>query len=239
MKTVVFDVDDTLYDQIEPFRKAIEVSFSSNVLIKGDISLEKLYKKFRFFSDLVFPKTVDGSLSLNDMRVFRITEAFKYFDYKITLEEAEMFQKKYQLYQGEIELLEEMRELLTQLSEQDIQLGILTNGPTNHQKSKIKQLGIETFIPEANRFISEEVGIAKPNIAVFKLIEENLSVTANELIYIGDSYENDVIGAKNAGWKCVWLNKYQKELTSEDILPDKELRNCRELSQVLSSMLSE
>lgn len=239
MKTVVFDVDDTLYNQIEPFKQAIKASFSTDILTKHKISMSQLYIRFRFFSDLAFPKTVDGSLSLEDMRRFRVKEAFNFFGCVITIEEAENFQKNYKLYQEKIELLDEMKQLLVELTNQNIQLAILTNGPTNHQKDKIKQLGIEQFIPETHRFISEKVGIAKPDPAVFKLIEDRLNISAEDLIYIGDSHENDVVGAKKAAWQCIWINKYEKKLSPEDIKPDREITSSREVSQVLNAMLND
>ena len=29
--------------------------------------------------------------------------------------------------------------------------------------------------------------------------------------YIGDSLENDIIGANNAGWKAIWINRYKRK----------------------------
>lgn len=54
---------------------------------------------------------------------------------------------------------------------------------------------------------------------------------------VGDSYENDVIGAKNANWKCIWLNK--KGLKAMDIKPDYEVNDEEALLNLISKIVKE
>ena len=51
----------------------------------------------------------------------------------------------------------------------------------------------------------KSVGIRKPNLGIYKKMEERLEIYGSNLIMIGDSYENDVCGALNAGWKSIWI----------------------------------
>lgn len=53
MKAILFDVDDTLYDQVVPFQKAYEDLFEG----RYDLKVEELYKRSRYYSDEVFEKT--------------------------------------------------------------------------------------------------------------------------------------------------------------------------------------
>ncbi|MDT2866219.1 HAD family hydrolase [Vagococcus carniphilus] len=222
MKTVIFDVDDTLYDQIEPFKRAMIEVFPSEYE-KLSSKKEALYLRFRYYSDKVFHLTEDGSLSLEDMRVYRITEALKDFSFSVSEDSAKKFQESYHYYQGKIELRDDVFELLDDLNSKQVPVGILTNGPTNHQKQKIVQLGLSSFLDEGKVFISEEMGVAKPDVLAFRNIEETFETHPKNCIYIGDSYENDVIGAKSAGWYVIWLNKYGRKLNETDIKPDVEL----------------
>lgn len=50
MKAVLFDVDDTLYDQVIPFQKAYEELFKGSF----ELSIEELYKRSRYYSDEVW-----------------------------------------------------------------------------------------------------------------------------------------------------------------------------------------
>ena len=60
MKAVLFDVDDTLYDQVIPFQKAYEELFKGSF----ELSIEELYKRSRYYSDEVFEATQRGEMSM-------------------------------------------------------------------------------------------------------------------------------------------------------------------------------
>lgn len=237
MKIVVFDVDDTLYDQIDPFKKAMTEVFPE-IMEVLEVSMSQLYLRFRYYSDKVFHLTENGTLPLEEMRVYRITEAMRDFSYVISTEQAQDFQESYQKNQGQIVLKKEMEDIITNLNENNITMLILTNGPTEHQKRKIKQLGLESFLDEKKVFISEEVGLAKPNREIFEHIENRFASSfPSDFIYVGDSYENDVMGAKGANWKCIWLNKYQKIIEKTTFQADVELTDYHKLDRVLASLL--
>ena len=74
---------------------------------------------------------------------------------------------------------------------------------------------------------SEEAGIEKLNRRMFDMIATKLGVKNDEVIYVGDSYKKDVMGAKNAGMTPVWYLSLQNK-TDEDVLAAcnyAELRN--------------
>lgn len=52
-----------------------------------------------------------------------------------------------------------------------------------------------------------ELGHAKPEIGFFEKILEGESINNNEIIHIGDSYKSDYLGALNAGWSAVLLDR--------------------------------
>ncbi len=54
--------------------------------------------------------------------------------------------------------------------------------------------------------ISEEFGRRKPHPAIFISVLEKLGVAPSEAMYIGDSWDDDVVGAHNAGIPSVWIN---------------------------------
>lgn len=204
MKAIIFDVDDTLYDQLVPFQRAIQQQFSI-----PDEQMAQLYLAFRQISDANFHASERGDISMEDMRVLRIQGACEQFGYRVTRDQALTFQNDYARFQGEIVLTEEMQEVLTFCVAHNIPIGIITNGPTEHQWKKIHQLGLLRYIPKESIFISAEVRVAKPDTLLFRHVEQQLGMTANQMIYVGDSYENDIVGAKNAGWQAIWLNRRQ------------------------------
>lgn len=229
MPTFIFDLDDTLYNQIEPFQKAVEKNFEVE-----HISIETLYVSFRKHSDELFYLEISGQMSMVDMHINRISRALEEFEINISREYAVQFQKDYQHFQYNIQLTEDVEQTLNYCVQKGIQLGIITNGPLEHQRNKIKQLGIEKWIPTENIFISSEVGIAKPDVEIFELVEEKLNVNKSDIYYIGDSYPNDIIAAKEAGWKTIWVNRRGKQI---DTLHEYEVNQSMSILSTICSIV--
>lgn len=215
MQAVFFDVDDTLYDQLRPFAKAFEKNFNFN-----DVSLEALYITSRKLSDEVFHLTENQQMDKQDMHIYRIKQALTYFGKNISYQQALSFQKDYENYQKEITLFPDIVRVFNICVANKIQMGVITNGPSEHQKGKIQQLGIQNWIPDKNIIISSEVGIAKPDIQIFHLAEARIHLKKESIYYVGDSFKNDMIGAKNAGWKVIWCNHRFHKKIPNTVEPD-------------------
>jgi len=50
-----------------------------------------------------------------------------------------------------------------------------------------------------------EAGAGKPDKRMYNLLMSKLGVTADEILVVGDNYEKDVLGAKAAGMRAVWV----------------------------------
>ncbi|MBC2248748.1 HAD family hydrolase [Listeria sp. FSL L7-0123] len=233
MINLIFDIDDTAYDQLKPFESAFKTVFGT----ANQLKIESLYVKSRFYSDEVYHRVVRGEMPKAEMHVYRITQALADFDYQITKREAESFQRAYEQNQRKIELSPGIKEILTWAKKNQITMGIITNGPKEHQQHKINDLQINDWIPVANTFISGKVGIEKPDKKIFELVAKQIGIDGVETYYIGDSFENDVIGSKNAGWHSIWLNR-RGHLEPEDAAyyPDYCVENEQELFALLQEI---
>ncbi|MBC1669463.1 HAD family hydrolase [Listeria welshimeri] len=234
MINLIFDVDDTVYDQLKPFEEAFKTVFE-----KADpLKIENLYIKSRFYSDEVYHRVVRGEMPKAEMHIYRITQALNDFDYQITKKEAEAFQRAYEQNQRKIELSSGIKEILTWAKKNDITMGIITNGPKEHQQHKINDLQINDYIPANHTFISGGVGIEKPDKKIFELVEKQIGINCAETYYIGDSFENDVIGSKSAGWNAIWLNRRQHiQPKNAAYQPDYCIKNEQELAALLQDLL--
>lgn len=233
MINLIFDIDDTAYDQLKPFESAFKTVFGT----ANQLKIESLYVKSRFYSDEVYHRVVRGEMPKAEMHVYRITQALADFDYQITKREAEAFQRAYEQNQRKIELSPGIKEILTWAKKNQITMGIITNGPKEHQQYKINDLQINDWIPVANTFISGKVGIEKPDKKIFELVAKQIGIDGAKTYYIGDSFENDVIGSKNAGWHSIWLNR-RGHLEPEDTAyyPDYCVENEQELFALLQEI---
>lgn len=84
-------------------------------------------------------------------------------------------------------------------------LGLLTNGPPDIQRWKLARTGLADCFDQV--VISGETGIGKPDPRAFQLVTAGLRVGAPDAIMVGDSWERDVVGARRAGIRALWLSR--------------------------------
>ncbi|MFC4447688.1 HAD family hydrolase [Halorussus aquaticus] len=90
--------------------------------------------------------------------------------------------------------------LLADLRE-EYALGLLTNGPSKAQWSKLDQFDwIDRFDATA---ITGDLAAGKPDVRAFEAVLDDLGVEPDEAVYVGDDPEADVEGARNAGLYAV------------------------------------
>ncbi|MCA9765490.1 MAG: HAD family hydrolase [Carnobacterium sp.] len=225
MATIIFDVDDTLYDQLVPFKKA----FHQTIREVSKDKIHSLYRLNREKSDALFEKSESGELPKIEMQVMRIQYACEQSKMAISREEALAFQKAYEVEQQKLVLYPEIEELLTRLTKNNHQVALLTNGAATHQQKKIDQLGLAKWIAQDHMFISGQLGKMKPDIAAFEMVESALTLADEKPIYVGDSFHNDIVGGKKAGWTVIWLNTRKNKPTNESVEPDKIIEHPSEL----------
>jgi HAD superfamily hydrolase (TIGR01549 family) len=83
-------------------------------------------------------------------------------------------------------------------------VAVVTNGPPDIQRLKLAQLDIEPYISAV--VISGEVGVGKPDPAIFALALERLGADPTRALMIGDNWERDVQGARAMGMRAVWIS---------------------------------
>ncbi|MCQ9291262.1 HAD family hydrolase [Staphylococcus hyicus] len=232
--TFIFDLDDTLYDQLQAFNVAYHYHFADS-----DIDVSSLYRHFRHYSDLVFEQTQDGRMTVTEMHIYRITAALNDFDIALPEKKAIAFQRDYARALNGIALSHPIKTLLYQLKTKRVPCGIITNGESHHQRSKIKTLGLNHYISESHMFISAEEGMSKPDVALFQQVVNELDLNPQNTFYIGDNFENDVIGALNAGWRVIWFNRRNRSATHEGYKPDYYVDSEEALVEVIQSLINE
>lgn len=233
IKSVVFDLDDTLYRQEEPFLLAVHKIFP-----QFSECSNKFFKTFRFFSEYYYERMMkEKKITAKEANYLRMEKTLELlYGFQVSETEIEEFEKEYERQIDSMCMDEHLRSVLSLLSKK-YQLGIITNGLTKRQQLKLEALQLDKIIPSENMLISETIGIAKPDRRIFDQMAQQLDCEPEELLYVGDSFQNDVVGAKNAGWRVWWFN-HQHQTLSEltEKVYDKELRFFHELAEELSTL---
>lgn len=226
----IFDMDDTLYDQLYPFKKAYDTLFGS----RFQVDIRALFEARTARADETFELAVKGKITMEEMHIYRIQKAFEDLGIQVSAEESLEFQRLYSENQKTIFVTETIRELLDRCLQKQIPMGLITNGPTGHQWMKIQALGLTRWIPGERIIVSAECGFTKPHREIFLFAEKKLSLKREDSFFVGDHYINDILGAKNAGWHTVWLNKKHQKLAPGDYHPDLTAETEEELLQCLT-----
>lgn len=232
MKAVIFDVDDTLYDQMVPFEAAFEQVFKG----KYDVSCREFYEVSRKYGDIALKMQQQGEITMGQMHAFRIVRSFESYGIDVPNKEAIKFQEIYSENQKHLKLSEQMMRILDYCAGQPLITGVISNGQYGHQWKKIQTLGLTRWIPRERIFISEQIGAAKPDIRAFRYVEEKLGLNREEVYFAGDSFINDIEGAHHAGWKTIWMNRRGLAVSEGNIIPDMTVTDEAGLYHVIQAV---
>lgn len=104
-------------------------------------------------------------------------------------------------------------------------LGLLSNGNSYPDRCGLE--GRFAFV-----VFSQVVRVRKPDRRIFEITAQKAGCQMAELLHVGDSLKNDVMGANEAGARSVWLNR-DGLLNDTGIRADHEISTLAELPGLL------
>jgi HAD superfamily hydrolase (TIGR01509 family) len=125
------------------------------------------------------------------------------------------------------------REVVTQLASH-YRMGLVSNTvlPGDHHPRNLARAGILAHLGAA--LFSADFGIRKPDPAMLRCVLRALGVEPRQAVFVGDKIRTDVLAARRAGVRSIWLRQGGADWGSER--PDFVIRDLRELPFVLRSL---
>ena len=208
---IFFDLDHTLWD----FETNSDIAFNT-IFEKHNVKvdLQKFLNYYRGINQKYWKLYRDEKITKEDLRVGRLKDTFKIIKFDATsslidnlsVDYIEYLPNNNQLFEGTHELLDYLKP--------NYQMHIITNGFNEVQSKKLKNSGLNQYF---NQIItSEDAGVKKPNPYIFNYALNKANALSGESIMIGDNWEADIMGAKNAGLDVIFCN-FNKEPVSESI----------------------
>lgn len=204
MTAFVFDLDDTLYSLKTTFKKALDAFLPGNTY-----DIAAFYTIYREEGLKLYEASQTGELSMDEYHIYRTIQAFERVGIVLNDDQALTFHDFYAQFKQDIEMEPETHYLLNVLKQKELNLGIITNGNPDKQAKTMASLEIETYFDHASILISGTTLFEKPNPNIFKAWENQAKVKG-QIVYIGDNFNHDIIGANAAGWIPVWFNPDNK-----------------------------
>lgn len=117
-----------------------------------------------------------------------------------------LIRKRWPELEGEIplQLYPDVEPALKGLSGRGYFLGLISNAPADTRRT-VDALGLDRYMKSI--VISGAVGYSKPRPEIFEIALRAANVAPDEAVHVGDVYEADVVGARNAGMKGVLIDR--------------------------------
>ena len=100
--------------------------------------------------------------------------------------------------------------ILNKLNKQDIILVIISNTDREAFDYKIKTLGWKKYFKKF--FLSCDLGVLKPDIKIFKAVEQYLNIPKQNILMVDDSLYHGIIPAKKLGWQGLLINNLDSNI---------------------------
>lgn len=223
IRAVFFDLDDTLCDAKTAFAQASTVSFDAIRARHPQVSETQVIDAWRTIQVPLFADLAAGRLSMAQVRLARFRRLLAALGHPDDdfADEVDLLLGYTQL--DLLTLFDGVTDTLAELRERGLYVGIITNGAgdlhPDSQRSKAEHLGLPGRVDSF--WVSDEIGHRKPDPRAFLPALGAAGCKPTEALYVGDSPENDVLGANRTGMVSVLFRRGDTSITgpSVDILP--------------------
>ena len=204
-KGVLIDVDETVFDYDKTHKKCLEMVY------------ENFFKEssfFSFFSFNSFMEKLNESVSVVKTRINTHNKLFYFQDLVENLEIENLnYFKIYDFYKksflDNLELKGGIKELLEYFVKNEVKVCFVTNYNSYEQLEKLNKMFSFNFY-----FVScEEVGVDKPHPFIYNHSLSKLKLLSNEVIFIGNNFNDDILGPNRKNIFSCYYNQNCSQLT--------------------------
>ncbi len=217
VKVLVFDVDDTLYEELT-FVKSGFRAVAHFLEEKYVLPSEKVYEQFVAELEKGREKIFDTVLQQYDLNSKGLVRKCL---------------SVYRRHKPEIFLYEDAARFLKKFESFPIYL--VTDGNPTVQQNKVDALLFQNRIKKA--FLTGRFGVknAKPSPYCFEKIKLLENVAPEEIVYVGDNPNKDFVGIKPLGFRTVRMlrGQYKDLRLDKEHEAEIEIRNFDELADIL------
>jgi HAD superfamily hydrolase (TIGR01549 family) len=200
-RAVLFDLDDTLFDHRRSARAALQEVHRAHAV---DLDFAAFERAHGIYLEEMHVEVLAGRLGLDDARRERFRRVFLALGARLDAAAVDAAATAYRMgYMSARRALHGAAELLTALRPH-ARIVIVTNNLLDEQQDKLQYCGLAAMVDAL--VASEDVGVSKPDPAIFRIALERAGVDADRAVMVGDSWANDIAGARNAGIRAVWFN---------------------------------
>lgn len=204
MKVICFDLDDTLYKEIDYLKSAYReiaqyaaeqcTGCSDSVNILAIKAYNRMLDAYR-----------EGLNAFEELNLFLGLE-LPISDYLYI----------YRNHKPKIALPEDVAMTLEELQAKGVRIGLITDGRSVQQRNKIEALGLGKWIEKEDIVISEEFGSEKPSVANYEYFMRRYP-ECHDITYVGDNLKKDFIAPNALGWHTICLKDDGRNIHRQEV----------------------
>ena len=229
LKAIRFDVDDTLFSTTafarRARRNAVRAMIKAGLDMPEEVVMKELDEVIAEFSsnyehhyDKLLQRLRPESLEHVNPALVVAAGVAAYHDTKFR----------------ELVPFEDVFPLFEDLRRAGVRIGIITHGWTVKQAEKMVRLGLVPYLDSEAVFISDQIGISKPNPKLYQLALTDLGLKPDQVMYVGDNPTHDIAPPQSLGIVAVWAQRASRHsLEGTGIEPDHVIHDFGELRLIL------
>ena len=204
IKALLWDVDGTLLDFKAAESAAIRRLF-------GEFSLgectDEMIRRYSAINEEFWQRLERNEIAKQQVLIGRYEQFFAEIGVPVSL--AVEFNQRYQVRLGDTIVLRDDSYSIVKSLRGRVRQYVVSNGTVIAQSRKLKGSGLGEMMDGV--FLSEALGVEKPNKAFFDAVMDRIHPeNPEEVMIVGDSLTSDIRGGNNAGIKTCWYNPERK-----------------------------
>ncbi|WP_327139926.1 HAD family hydrolase [Nocardia sp. NBC_01327] len=204
IRGILFDVDDTLIDYAATARIGLLGHLRAEDQLWLFESPDEAVALWRSLEEEHYPRFLAGELTFKGQQLVRTELFLAHIGIKVADPSAwfaDYAARRDVAWITFPDVPPTLRALAGQVA-----LGIVSNSSLAHQQDKLRSVGLLDHFGDAV-LCSAEFGTAKPDPAIFLAGCKMLELPPDEVAYVGDRFDTDGLGARNAGLRAYWLDR--------------------------------
>ncbi len=230
--TILFDLDDTLFDHIGTARATLAAMAAGRPALRG-VPVEDLYARYSELLEELHLQVMTGRISYQEARQQRFARLLVPYEPTVSAEAAYEFAQYYYGHYQQLRRPVAGALALLQALKPKHKIGIVTNNRLAEQQEKLRYLSMSELVDAL--ITSEEVGVLKPDARIYEVALARLGASPAQTVMVGDNWQADVVGALAAGIRPLWLNRTGAARPLPHVA---EVTSLEPLAEVLRQLLS-
>jgi putative hydrolase of the HAD superfamily len=206
VRAVLCDLDDTLFDHAHATRTAL-AGLQADEPALGCWRPAELERRHAELLEVMHQDVLAGRMSIEHARAERFRRLLLDADGTgaACVRAPELAERYRSGYERAWRAVPGALDLAAAIKRAGLSMAIVTNNLTSEQRAKMTTCGLDVYVDAL--ITSEEIGVTKPDVRIFEAALTCCGAQAHEAVMIGDAWHTDILGARAAGVRPVWLNR--------------------------------